>query len=310
MRYLVTGGCGFIGSHLVDALIKQGHDVDILDNLSTGKRENAHKQANVIVGDICDEILVASLVRNADGCFHLAAVASVQKSVEAWLSTHKTNASGTVTIFDAIAHQKTQIPVVYASSAAVYGDNPKMPLTEDTPVNPITAYGADKYSCEVNGKVAYLVHGIPTLGLRFFNVYGPRQDPKSPYSGVISIFSNHIADNKPIKVFGDGEQMRDFIYVQDVVETMMRGMSQLSSRKGAWVLNVCTGQGTTLNRLIHTLEEVAGQRAISEYCPSRAGDIRVSLGDNHQLQRFLDHRPSIELHQGLSSLILELKGHV
>ncbi|HYZ25110.1 MAG TPA: NAD-dependent epimerase/dehydratase family protein, partial [Rhodopila sp.] len=182
--YLVTGGAGFIGSHLCDALGARGDVVRVLDDLSTGKRENLRPEVELIVGDIADPLTAADAVAGIDGCFHLAAIASVEKGVTDWLGTHHANLTGTISIFDAIRRTGRGIPVVYASSAAVYGDAATVPIAETEPCRPLSAYGADKYGSELHARVASHVHGIPTVGLRFFNVYGPRQDPASPYSGV------------------------------------------------------------------------------------------------------------------------------
>ena len=218
--YLVTGGCGFIGSHLVEDLLNRGHRVRILDDLSTGKRSNLpagapSRQCELITGDVIDRELVERCFEGVDHCFHLAAVASVQRSNEDWSGTHRINLTGAINIFDAARRQR--VPVVYASSAAVYGDNADTPLQESAQLRPLTAYGADKLGCELHARVASLVHSVPTTGLRFFNVYGPRQCASSPYSGVISIFADRLTRAEPLVVFGDGEQTRDFIFVKDVV---------------------------------------------------------------------------------------------
>ena len=181
--YLVTGGAGFIGSHLCDALIARGDSVRVLDDLSTGRRANLPEGAELIVGDIADPETAWRATEGVDGCFHLAAIASVERATKDWLGTHRANLTGAITIFDAIRRHGTKVPVVYASSAAVYGDCRTIPIRETAARRPLSAYGADKYGCELHAITASHVHGIPTVGLRFFNVYGPRQDPKSPYSG-------------------------------------------------------------------------------------------------------------------------------
>ena len=176
-RWLVTGGCGFIGSHLVDALLARGDTVRILDDLSTGKRHDVLAGAELRVGDVADRDEVARALTGVDGCFHLAAVASVERCTQDWLGSHRTNLTGTVTVFDAARSAgPSPLPVVYASSAAVYGDNPHVPLSETATTRPLSAYGADKLACEFHAQVAWGVHRVPNLGLRFFNVYGPRQD--------------------------------------------------------------------------------------------------------------------------------------
>lgn len=276
--YLVTGGAGFIGSHLVDALLGQGHRVRVLDDLSTGKRENLDPRAELIVGDVADAALVRSAIDGADGCFHLAAVASVELGNRDWLGTHRTNLTGAITIFDAARRARADgpIPVVYASSAAIYGDTTALPIGEGTPARPLSAYGADKLGCELHGRVAWHVHRVPNTGFRFFNVFGPRQDPGSPYSGVISIFFDRIGRGAPITVFGDGMQYRDFVYVGDVVRALLLGMERV---RGYDLFNVCTGRSTTLLDLAGAIGRVFDRSPDIGFGPPRLGDIRESLGD-------------------------------
>ncbi|MDG4603143.1 MAG: NAD-dependent epimerase/dehydratase family protein [Defluviicoccus sp.] len=300
-HYLVTGGLGFIGSHLVDALQAEGHGVRVLDNLSTGKAENVAPSTEIIKGDVADGAAVAAAMAGMDGCFHLAAVASVAASVADWVGTHRTNLTGAITVFDAAKRVRADgrpIPVVYASSAAVYGDNPALPLSEQAATRPLTAYGADKLGCEQHARVALHVHGIPTVGLRFFNVYGPRQDPSSPYSGVISIFADRLGQGLPIEIFGDGEQTRDFVYVGDVVTFLLRAMMR-ESAAGA-VVNVCTGRATSINELARTIAHVLGSEPKIIHRPARTGDIRASLGDPAQALRLLGHAASTSLADGLA----------
>ena len=211
---MVTGGCGFIGSHLVDALVaEEAISVVVLDDLSTGKKENLHSEAELIVGDTTDLDTVLRAFANVNGCFHLAAIASVEKSNTEWVRTHTVNITSTVNIFEAARRAHGLVPVVYTSSAAVYGDCQAVPIREDADKQPLTAYGVDKYACDLHARVGWHVHGIASIGMRPFNIYGPRQDPKSPYSGVISIFFDRIRKQLPISIFGDGGQMRDFVYV-------------------------------------------------------------------------------------------------
>lgn len=275
-HWLVTGGCGFIGSHLSDQLVARGDRVTILDDLSSGKRENPPAEAEVVVGDVADAGLVDRLMTDVDGCFHLAAVASVQKCTEEWVASHRTNLTGTVTVFDA-ARKAGGRPVVYASSAAVYGDNPDVPLNEDARTRPLSAYGADKLGCELHGRVAFGVHGVPNTGFRFFNVFGPRQDPNSPYSGVIAIFTDRIRAGRGVTVFGDGEQVRDFVYVADVVRHLEAAMD--AGGGDGSVYNVCTGRKTSVLDLAKLIAELSGQEADITFADPRPGDIRTSLGD-------------------------------
>ena len=295
--YLVTGGCGFIGSHLCERLMAAGHRLRVLDDLSTGKRENLPAGADLWVGSVADAALVRDAMAGLDGCFHLAAIASVQRSVEDWLGTHATNLTGAIAVFDA-ARLHGAIPVVYASSAAVYGDNPHIPLAETAATSPMSAYGADKLGCELHGRVASLVHGIPTVGFRFFNVFGPRQDPHSPYSGVISIFMERLRRGLPLKVFGDGLQSRDFVFVGDVVDHLLAAMAHPT--KGARVFNVCTGRSSTLLQLIEVLGELLGVVPAVQHEAPRPGDIRVSLGDPQYCRTGLNVAAETSLRDGLA----------
>lgn len=278
-HWLVTGGCGFIGSHLTEFLLNRGDKVSIVDDLSTGKRENVPAEVEVIVGDISDGELMQKALAGKDGCFHLAAIASVQRCTEEWVSSHRTNLTGTVTIFEVAKTAKDggPIPVIYASSAAVFGDNENVPLNEDAVTKPLSAYGADKLGCELHGRVAHGVHGVPNTGFRFFNVFGPRQDPKSPYSGVIAIFTDRIKAGQGITIFGDGGQVRDFVYVVDVVRHLVAAMDA-GGGAGA-VFNVCTGKSTSVLELAHMVAEICGATADISHAEARTGDIRISLGD-------------------------------
>lgn len=277
--FLVTGGCGFIGSHVVDALLARGDAVRVLDDLSTGRRENLPAGVEVMVGDVADRALVGRAMAGADGCFHLAAVASVQRGNEDWLGTHSANQTGTIAVLDAARTARTgaPVPVVYASSAAIYGDNDALPLAEGAAPRPLSAYGADKLGSELHASVGWRVHGVPSVGLRFFNVYGPRQDPKSPYSGVIAIFTDLAAAGRPITVNGDGGQTRDFVFVGDVVRVLLSAMDRAEG--GARVFNVCTGRTTTILDLARTVREVAGSASEIRHGPPRAADIQHSRGD-------------------------------
>lgn len=302
-KYLVTGGCGFIGSHLSDALIHQGHEVLVLDNMSTGKKENLNPKAKLYIGDINDTLLVHELMSRVDGCYHLAAVASVVRANEAWKECHIINQSGTVNLMECSARQKKKIPIVYASSAAVYGDNASMPLNESSQLRPLTAYGVDKLSCELQAQVAGRIHNVPTLGFRFFNVFGPRQDPHSPYSGVISIFSDRIRQHKGITIYGDGSQIRDFVYVKDVVAYLCKAMEHASVR--APVFNICTGRASSIKDLAKTLFSIVGYEVPVTYAGKKAGDIQVSLGDTSRLIGCFDMAAKYDLGSGLMEMMCE-----
>ncbi|MHA7841246.1 MAG: SDR family NAD(P)-dependent oxidoreductase [Gammaproteobacteria bacterium] len=298
-HYLVTGGAGFIGTHLVKALIAAGHHVHVLDNLSNSN--SAHlplgaAQCTFTKGDVTDENLVNRLMAKQDGCFHLAAIASVEQSHKDWLGTHHTNLTGTITVFNAARPRKT--PVVYASSAAVYGDQ-SIPLTEKNPPQPLSAYGADKLACEYHGVVASHNHGVPTTGLRLFNVYGPGQNPHSPYSGVISIFMSHLQQNHPLPMKGDGTQTRDFIYIDDVVQSFLLAMKQCTNSPELY--NICTGQNTSILSLGQTLSKLYHQPLQWTHQPSTTADTHYSLGVPTHAQKKLDFTATYSLAAGLEA---------
>jgi UDP-glucose 4-epimerase len=298
-NWLVTGGCGFIGSHLVEALMARGDRVRILDDLSTGRREHAPPGSELIVGCITDANVVAQAMRGMDGCFHLAAIASVERGRTEWLTTHRINLTGTIAVFEAAraAGGNRPLPVVYASSAAVYGDNTNAPLKESEAPLPLSAYGADKLGCELHGRVAWHIHAVPSVGLRFFNVYGPRQDPSSPYSGVISIFVDRLRGGRGIDIYGDGRQVRDFIFVKDVVRFLLAGMSKAVGESR--VFNVCTGRSTAIADLARAIGRVVGREPAISYKPPRAGDIRESLGNPEAAERLLGVKAITSLDDGL-----------
>lgn len=307
-RFLVTGGCGFIGSHLSAALAGQGHAVRVLDDLSTGSLANLVPGAELVQGDVADAALVRQAMQGVDACFHLAAIASVERGVHDWLGTHRANLTGAIAVFDAARNSRPNgaaVPVVYASSAAVYGDVSMLPITEDAPTRPLSAYGADKLGCELHARVGGATHGLPTLGLRFFNVYGPRQDPRSPYSGVISIFCDRMAREEPVTVFGDGGQTRDFVHVSDVVAALLAGLGAASDE--APVLNVCTGRQTSVLELAETVAAACGVRADIRRGPPRSGEIRHSLGSAARAEAVLGVAARTTLLAGLEDVVAWLR---
>ncbi len=295
--YLVTGGCGFIGSHLAEALLAEGHAIRILDDLSTGKLANKPAAAELILGDVADEQCVAKAMHGVGGCFHLAAIASVERANQDWLGTHRVNLTGTINVLEA-ARRTGPVPVVYASSAAVYGDNPALPLSEAAQLRPLSAYGADKLGCELHARVAGLVHGVPSTGLRFFNVYGPRQDPASPYSGVISIFCDRLRAGHAVTIFGDGRQTRDFVFVGDVIRALVAGLREASVE--ARVFNVCTGHATSVGELASVIGRTLGVTPDIRFGPARSGDIRASLGDPSGARAALGFVAETGLAEGLA----------
>jgi UDP-glucose 4-epimerase len=298
-HFLVTGGGGFMGSHLVTALLDQGHAVRVLDDLSSGNRENLPAGAEFMLGDVTDTRTVEQAFEGVDACYHLAAIASVLRSSCEWLRTHQVNLTGTINILDQARRlrQRREIPVIYASSAAVYGNAGIVPIVEDGPVAPLSAYGADKRACELHAFVAGAVHRIPTVGLRFFNLYGARQDPRSPYSGVIALFADRLARGEPVEIFGDGDQVRDFTYIGDAVCALTRALSVANT--SAPLFNVCTGEGTTVRTLAEIMAALYRTELVTCHRPARRGDVRVSIGDPRRAEEQLGVRARTRLREGL-----------
>jgi UDP-glucose 4-epimerase len=238
-------------------------------------------------------------MQGLEGCFHLAAVACVERGNSDWLGTHRTNLTGTVAVFDAARRSNPEepIPVVFASSAAVYGDNVNIPLSENDTPRPLSAYGADKFGCELHGFVASHVHRVPSCGLRFFNVYGPRQDSTSSYSGVISIFCDRLKAGLGITLCGDGHQTRDFIYVGDVVRALLVAMDHCSLTGD--IFNICTGVATTIRDLSKVIGDVLGTKPDIAFGPPRPGEIRRSLGDPSKAWHLLGFAAETPLAAGL-----------
>jgi UDP-glucose 4-epimerase len=308
---LVTGGAGFIGSHLADALLAAGHRVRVLDDFSTGRRANLDPRCEVVAGDVADPAAVRAALAGMDGCFHLAAIASVARGNEDWLGTHRINQTGTITVLqaarDAGREKGGPVPVVYASSAAVYGDLGGQVAREALRSSPLTAYGADKLGSELHARVAWQVHGVPTLGLRFFNIYGPRQDPVSPYSGVVSIFAARLAGGAALTVHGEGAQTRDFVFVADAVAHLLAAMRHLARAGGCAVLNVCTGHGTSVLELAHALARPGGRAPRLQHAPPRTGDITSSVGDPAEAIATLGLHAATPLAQGLAATLAWLQ---
>ncbi len=300
-RFLVTGGCGFIGSHLCDTLLARGHRVRVLDDLSTGSLGNLAPGAELVQADICDPAAMAHGLDGADGVFHLAAVASVDRGLHEWRETHRVNLGGTIAVFDGIRRLPVPMKVVYASSAAVYGESRALPISETAEKRPVSAYGADKLGSELHAFVATRVHGIPTTGLRFFNVYGPRQDPRSPYSGVISIFVDRLLSGQPVTIFGDGQQTRDFVFVTDVVSALLRAME--SEHGSASVLNICSERSVSIRELVDLIAELTGVRADIKMAPPRRGEIRHSVGSAAAARKAIGMPEPTTLRAGLLELI-------
>ena len=323
MRYLVTGGAGFVGSHIVDALVDQGHNVVVLDNLSSGHKENlsgALNQIDFVEGDIRDAETCLKAAEGCDGIFHEAALVSVPDSINRPRDNHDINITGTLNVLEA-ARVNGVKRVVFASSAAVYGDNPELPKREEMLPEPKSPYAMAKLAGEHYLKVYAECFGLETVALRYFNVFGPRQDPSSMYSGVISIFSERIKNGLPITIYGDGQQTRDFVNVSDVVQANLLAMGcQKSDDRGQTsasspmlhapcaqrfvVLNVATARQTSLLELLKTLEALTGNKATVSFSAARSGDIQHSLADISKVRKIFGYEPKVSLSEGLSSLTI------
>jgi UDP-glucose 4-epimerase len=303
MKYIVTGGAGFIGSHIVEELVHRQHEVIILDNLFSGKRENiapflSQPDVEFVVGSITDPALLKETFGGADGIFHMGAIASVPRSVADPHETHEVNLTGTLNVLSA-ARDCGVKKVILASSAAIYGANPALPKTESMKPETISPYAVTKIAGEQYCDVYSLLYGVKTVSLRYFNVFGPRQDPTSPYSGVISRFITNILAKKPVEIFGDGKQTRDFVYVKDVVQANMRAME--SSAEGSF--NIACGKCIDLIRLARDIMEITDTTVPITFKPSREGDIRDSLADISRAQEAFGYLPEYTVRNGLAETV-------
>ena len=301
---LVTGGAGFIGSNLVDALLARGHSVRVLDNLSMGKLANLpvdNPRLTFIEGDVADAQLVSRAVAGCGAVVHLAAVASVQASVDDPVSTHRSKFIGTLNVCEAMREHGVR-RVVFASSAAVYGNNGEgQAIDENTPKVPLTPYAADKLASEHYLEFYGRQHGLEPAIFRFFNVFGPRQDPSSPYSGVISIFTQRAQQGLPISVFGDGEQTRDFFYIADLLELLLQALDAEQVTQGA--VNVGWNEAVSLKQLLAQIGELLGGLPTVTHLDPRPGDIRHSRADNGRLAAQYQLPTQTTLRDGLAALL-------
>lgn len=301
---LVTGGAGFIGSNLVDALLARGHAVRVLDDLSTGKRSNLpleNPRVEFIEGNVADAGRVARAMAGCKAVAHLAAVASVPASVDDPVSTHQANFVGTLNVCEAMRQHGVK-RVTFASSASVYGQNGEgQAIDENTPVAPLTPYAVDKLASEQYLDFYRRQHGLEPAVFRFFNIFGPRQDPSSPYSGVISIFTERALAGTPITIFGDGEQTRDFVYVGDLVQVLVQALENPGVEAGP--VNVGLQRSTSLKELLAAIGSVVGELPAISYAEARSGDIRHSLADNSRLLERFDFPEPTPLAVGLARLL-------
>ncbi len=293
-KILVTGGAGFIGSHLVDALLQKGHKVLVIDNISTGKRENLNEKAEFHELDLADLEKIKPLFKGVDFVFHLAAVPKIMVSIENPVSAHQNNLTNTLNILIAAKEARAK-KVIYASSTSVYGDQATLPVREDVKPNPLNPYGVQKYTGELYCKVFSEIFNLPTVCLRYFNVFGPRQSFEGDYACVAGIFLRQKANKKPLTIVGDGTARRDFTYVKDVVRATI--LAAESNVGGGEVINIASGNNYSVNELAG----IIGGATVNT--PPRPGEIKESLGDIQKAKELLGWEPEYDMEKGLKEMM-------
>ena len=302
MAYLVTGGAGFIGSHITEELLIRGDEVIILDNMYSGRKENlaANPKAVFVEGSIMDSRILDSICTEYDieGIFHLAAVASVQKSIENPAHVHEVNVTGTLNVLEA-ARKHGVRKVVLSASAAAYGDNPVFPKREDMLPEPLSPYAVSKIAAEMYCKTYAELYDLQTVSLRYFNVFGPRQDPNGEYAAVIPKFTEKICAGESPTVFGDGNQTRDFVFVKDVARANLLAMDSAV----CGLFNIGTGVQTSLNDLAKMIMDAAGVSVSMKYEAAREGDVRYSVADISKAEQELGYKPEWDLSEGIKGTV-------
>jgi nucleoside-diphosphate-sugar epimerase len=304
-KVLVTGGAGFIGSNLTEALLKQGHWVRVLDNFSTGKRENLvldreYSSLEIIDGDIRDLAICRKVMKDIEFVFHQAALPSVQRSVEDPLTSNAVNVEGTLNVLLAARDERVK-RVIYASSSSIYGDTPTLPKQEEMPPNPLSPYALQKYIGEHYCRLFSQLYSLETVSLRYFNIFGPKQDPNSIYSAVIPRFIDAMLEGHSLIIFGDGEQSRDFTYIDNVVQANLLAMHV--DRLNGEPINIACGKRTSLNQLLAILYDIFGSKVSPIYQEAREGDVRHSLADIQKGKQILNYEPTIGIEAGLKKTV-------
>jgi nucleoside-diphosphate-sugar epimerase len=296
--YLVTGGAGFIGSHLAEELVRRGQRVRVVDSLITGRRQNlAHVSGiSFLEGDLSDLTVARAAVKDVDYVLHQAAIPSVPRSVEDPITSNRANIDATLSLLVAARDARVK-RVVYAGSSSAYGNTPTLPKREDMPTNPLSPYALQKLVGEQYMQMFTALYGLETVTIRYFNVFGPRQDPSSPYSGVISVFARALLENRAPTIYGDGEQTRDFTYVANVVDGVLRAV-KAAGASGS-VINVATGTRISLNRLFEAMRQLTGSHVSVNYGPERHGDVKDSLADITRARTLLGYEPIVPFEEGL-----------
>jgi nucleoside-diphosphate-sugar epimerase len=305
--YVVTGGAGFIGSHLAEELERRGERVRVVDNLSTGHRRNlAHlRTVEFVEGDLADLETAHRAVAGADYVLHQAAIPSVPRSVSDPITSNRSNIDATLHVLVA-ARDAGVKRVVYAGSSSAYGDTPTLPKREDMPTNPLSPYALQKLVGEQYLQLFTRLYGLETVTIRYFNVFGPRQDPSSPYSGVISLFASALLDGRAPGICGDGEQTRDFTYVANVVDGVLRACTAEASGQ---VINVATGGRISINQLFRTMRDLLGAPVDAAYIEPRAGDVRDSQADITRAREVLGYEPVVTFEEGLQRTLEWYRAH-
>jgi UDP-glucose 4-epimerase len=306
---LVTGGAGFIGSHIVHALVRRGDQVRVLDNLSTGRRQNVGPlldKIELIEADLNDTAALAQAMAGCDVVFHEAALASVPLSIDKPLATHEACATGTLNVLDQ-ARRAGVKRLVYAASSSAYGNQPNPSKTEEDLPAPLSPYAAAKLTGELYCQAFWHSYGLETVCLRYFNVFGPRQDPSGPYAAVIPLFIKSILSGQRPTIYGDGQQTRDFAYVENVVQANLKAAAAPREAAGR-VFNVGNGRSTSLIDLLRTLNEIMGGKIEPIFAPARAGDVRDSLADISLARKILGYEPTIDLAAGLRPTVEYYRG--
>src|ERR1043166_2771659 len=302
VRYLVTGGAGFIGSHLVEELVRRGHAVRVVDSLITGKRDNlAHiSDVDFIEGDLADIDIARRAVAGVDYVLHQAAIPSVPRSVQDPITSNRANIDASLNLLVA-ARDAGVRRVVYAGSSSAYGNQPTLPKVESMPTAPLSPYALQKLVAEQYCQMFTSLYGLETVTIRYFNVFGPRQDPSSPYSGVISLFISALCEHRRPTIYGDGEQTRDFTYVANVVDGVLRACE--AAHANGEVINVATGGRVSQARLFQTIRQIVGSKVDPVYAPPRAGDVKDSQADISKARRILGYEPIVNFEDGLANTI-------
>jgi UDP-N-acetylglucosamine/UDP-N-acetyl-alpha-D-glucosaminouronate 4-epimerase len=301
-QYLVTGGAGFIGSHLAEELARRGHRVRVADSLATGKRSNlAHiPGVELIEGDLADFKFATDVARGCDYVLHQAALPSVPRSVADPITSNRANVDATLNVLVA-ARDAGVKRLVFAGSSSAYGDTPTLPKHEGMPSDPLSPYALQKVVGEQYLKMFTRLYGLETVSIRYFNVFGPRQDPTSPYSGVISVFATALIENHPPQIYGDGEQTRDFTYVANVVDGVLRACE--APNASGEVINVATGGRISLNQLFYAMRDIVGGTLEPTYGEARQGDVRDSQADIRKAKALLGYEPTVSFEEGLARTI-------